>query len=130
MVKVSHQTKNEDSMSRYSKVIACTDTKRHTDRHTHKQYKNITFLHMQVVITVFTPNLRFLIAVYMDSYVITLGLWAKYDIDGHYSRFAAQILVNSQKKCHKQTVPIFIRMPINISVVFISELVGCMQLTR
>ena len=32
---------------------------------------------------------RGIIAVYIDSYVITLGLWAKYDIDGHYSRFAA-----------------------------------------
>ena len=26
MVKMSHLTKNEDSMSRHSKVIACTDT--------------------------------------------------------------------------------------------------------
>ena len=32
---------------------------------------------------------KVLIAVYIDSYVITLGLWAKYDIDGHYFRFAA-----------------------------------------
>ena len=76
------------------------------------------------------------IAVYIDSYVITLGLWAKYDIDGHYSRLAAQILANPcksanpQKKWCKQIVPIFIRMSINISAVFISELVGCMQLTR
>ena len=27
-------------------------------------------------------------------YLIPLGLWSKYDIDGHYSRFAARILVN------------------------------------
>ena len=30
--------------------------------------------------------------------------------------------MNPQKKCHKQIVPIFIRMSINISAVFISEL--------
>ena len=39
MVKVSHQTKNEDSMSRYSKLIACTD----------RQYENITFPHTRAV---------------------------------------------------------------------------------
>ena len=33
MVKMSHQTKNEDSMSGYSKVIACTDTHTQTDTH-------------------------------------------------------------------------------------------------
>ena len=32
MVKMYHHTKNENSMSRHSKVIAQTDT--HTDRHT------------------------------------------------------------------------------------------------
>ena len=67
-----------------------------------------------------------LIAVYIDSYVITLGLWAKYDIDGHYFRFAAQILVNPQKKFQNQIVPVFIPITINIS----SELVDCIQLTR
>ena len=36
-------------------------------------------------------------AVYIDSYVITLGLWAKYDIDGHYFRFTVQILANPWK---------------------------------
>ena len=66
-----------------------------------------------------------LIAVYVDSYVITLGLWAKYDIDGHYFRFTARILVNPQKKFQKQLVPVFICITINISSVFISELVGC-----
>ena len=64
------------------------------------------------------------IAVYIDSYVITLGLWAKYDIDGHYFRFVARILANPQKKFQKQIVPVFIRITINISFVFISELVG------
>ena len=38
-----------------------------------------------------------IIAVYIDSYVITLGLWAKYDIDGHYFRFMAQILKRGSK---------------------------------
>ena len=39
IVKMSYHTKNEVSMSRHSKVIACTGT--HTDRHTHthRQYK-------------------------------------------------------------------------------------------
>ena len=32
LVKMSHHTKNEVSMSRHSKVIVCTDTQ--TDRHT------------------------------------------------------------------------------------------------
>ena len=41
IVKMSHHTKNEVSMSRHSNVIACTD--RQTDRHTHTQYGNITF---------------------------------------------------------------------------------------
>ena len=47
--------------------------------------------------------------------MIILGLWAKYDIGGHYSRLVAriltnplQILVNLEKKCPKQIVPIFI----------------------
>ena len=61
MVKVSHQTKNEDSMSRYSKVIACTDTHTHrqTDRHTHThtQYEN-TFPHTRAVKTNITMSLR------------------------------------------------------------------------
>ena len=70
------------------------------------------------------------IAVYIDSYVITLGLWTKYDIDGHYFRFTVQILTNPQKKFQKQIVPVFTPITINISSVFISELVGCIQLTR
>ena len=41
IVKMSHHTKNKVSMSRHSKVIACTET--------HRQYENITFLHMRVV---------------------------------------------------------------------------------
>ena len=73
---------------------------------------------------------RVFIAVYMDSYVITLGLWAKYDIDGHYFRFTARILVNPQKKFQNQIVPVFIPITINISSVFVSELVDCIQLTR
>ena len=39
MVKIYHQTKNEVSVTRHSKVIAQTDT--HT--HTHTGYENITF---------------------------------------------------------------------------------------
>ena len=66
------------------------------------------------------------IAVYIDSYVITLGLWAKYDIDGHFQIHS----MNPQKKFQKQIVPVFIQITINISSVFISELVGCIQLTR
>ena len=62
--------------------------------------------------------------------MIILGLWAKYDIDGLYFRFSVQILVNPEKKCRIQLVPIFTHMSINISVVFISELVGCMLLIR
>ena len=46
MVKMSHHTKNEISMSRHSKVKAQTD--RRTD--THRHYKNITFSHTQAVI--------------------------------------------------------------------------------
>ena len=44
IVKMYHHTKNEDSMSTPSKVIAQTDTQtyRHTDTHTHRQYENIT----------------------------------------------------------------------------------------
>ena len=51
MVKMSHHTKNEVSMSRHLKVIAQTDrqTHRHTDRKTHRQYENITSLHMWAV---------------------------------------------------------------------------------
>ena len=44
MVKMYHHTKNEVSLSRHSKVIACTD------RQTHRQYENITFPHTQAVI--------------------------------------------------------------------------------
>ena len=42
MVKMYYHTKNGVSMSRHSKVIACTD--RQTDRHTHThtEYENIT----------------------------------------------------------------------------------------
>ena len=40
-----HHTKNEVSMLRHSKVIACTDTQ--TDTHT--QYENITFPHTRAV---------------------------------------------------------------------------------
>ena len=47
MVKMSYHTKNEVSMSRHSKVIACTDTQTDTDRH--RQYENITFLYMRAV---------------------------------------------------------------------------------
>ena len=36
-------------VSRYSKVVACTD--RHTDIQSHRQYLNATFLHMQAVKT-------------------------------------------------------------------------------
>ena len=39
-------------------------------------------------------NIQTLIAVCIYRYVITLGLWNKYDIDGHYSRFVAHILAN------------------------------------
>ena len=34
------------------------------------------------------------IAVCIHRHVITMGLSSKYDVDGHYSRFAAQILAN------------------------------------
>ena len=34
------------------------------------------------------------IAVCIYRYVITMGLRSKYDVDGHYSRFAARILAN------------------------------------
>ena len=47
MVKISYHTKNEISMSRHSKIIACTDT--HTE--THRQYENITFLRTRTVIS-------------------------------------------------------------------------------
>ena len=40
MVKMYYHTKNEVSMSRHSKVIA------QMDRQTHRQYENITFLHV------------------------------------------------------------------------------------
>ena len=62
MVKMSYHTKNEVSMSRHSKVIACpdthTDTHRHTQTqtHTHTQYENITFPFTWVVIKAFAIN--------------------------------------------------------------------------
>ena len=59
MVKMSYHTKNEVSMSRHSKVIACTDTHRHRHTHTHtdadthtdthREYENITFPHTRAV---------------------------------------------------------------------------------
>ena len=57
MVKMSHHTKNEFSMSRHSKVFACTDTQtdRHTDTQIHRQYENITFPHTRAVIIQFSP---------------------------------------------------------------------------
>ena len=47
MVKMYVHTKNEVSMSRGSKVIACTDrnTDRQTDRHTHRQTHTQTETH-------------------------------------------------------------------------------------
>ena len=41
-----------------------------------------------------TIMLTQLIAVCIYRYVITLGLWSKYDVHGHYFRFTVQILVN------------------------------------
>ena len=55
IVKMYHHTKNEDSKSRHSTVIAQTD--RHT--HTERQYENITFPHMWAVkIEKYTGNIR------------------------------------------------------------------------
>ena len=50
MVKMSYHTKNELSMSRHSKVIACTDT--HTQ--THRQHENTTFPHTRAVMNELT----------------------------------------------------------------------------
>ena len=51
MVKMYHYTKNEVSMLRHSRVIACTDkqTDRQIDTQTDRQYENITFPHRRVV---------------------------------------------------------------------------------
>ena len=91
-------------------------------------------------------------------------MWAKYDIDGHYSRFVHKANCANPRESSKEVPSIslqdneelvsfdvsalFTSIPvdqaldvinqliiqhqtdINISVVFISELVGCMQLTR
>ena len=47
-------------------------------------YKTFTFL----------VHFSNIIAVCIYRYVITLGLRSKYDVDGHYFRFAARILAN------------------------------------
>ena len=47
IVMIYHDTKNEVYMSRNSKVIARTDTQKDT----HRQYENITFLHTWAAIT-------------------------------------------------------------------------------
>ena len=58
---------------------------------------NSNFLHMCVILV---------IAVCIYHYVITLGLWKKYDIDGHYSRFATCILANPCDICHVAMLPV------------------------
>ena len=47
-------------------------------------------------------NVLFFIAVCIYRYVITFGLHGKYDVDGHYFRFAARILANphSTSRCY------------------------------
>ena len=40
---------------------------------------------------------RYLIAVCIYRHVITFELCVKYDVDGHYSRFAARILANPRQ---------------------------------
>ena len=50
MVKMYHYTKNEVFMSRHSKVIAQTDGQTHRQTQTYRQYENIIFLRMRVVI--------------------------------------------------------------------------------
>ena len=59
MVKMYHHTKNKVSMSRHSKVIACTDTQTHRQTHTHihihtqthRQNKTLPFRIRRVVIS-------------------------------------------------------------------------------
>ena len=70
MVKMYHHTKTEVSMSKHSKVIARTDTQAdiQTDRHTQRQYENITFPHTQAVITliqVYVVPLMYIICIVM-----------------------------------------------------------------
>ena len=54
MVKISHHTKNEVSVSRHSKDIT------QTDRQTHRQYENITFQQTRAVtiITLLNENVN------------------------------------------------------------------------
>ena len=49
MVKMYHYAKNQVSTSVHSKVIAHMDRHTQTHRQTDKKYKNIAFLHTQVV---------------------------------------------------------------------------------
>ena len=49
IVKMYHHTKNEVSMSRHSKVIACTDRQTHRQTQIRRQYESIIFPHMRVV---------------------------------------------------------------------------------
>ena len=53
MVKMYHHRRNEVSMSRYSKVNSPSG-----QRHTHRQYENITFPHTRAVITPPPPTTR------------------------------------------------------------------------
>ena len=57
-----------------------------------------------IILVCYMPQLYFvckhLIAVCTYHHVITLGLWNKYDTDGHYSRFTARILVNPCEILH------------------------------
>ena len=72
MVKISHHTKNEVSMSRHSKVIA------QTDRQTHRQYENI--INTRAVIILIFDNLdtdlKARSAACRDKRTVTVGITA------------------------------------------------------
>ena len=66
-----------------------------------------------------------------------MRLWERIRKDSHdfgrgFVRLWERIhkTLGNPQKCHKKIVPIFICMSMNISAVFIYELVGCIQLTR
>ena len=56
------------------------------------RYKGISMKGTTSTLIACHKPIRFLVAACINRYVITLGLWNKYDVDGHYFRFAAQIL--------------------------------------
>ena len=56
-------------------------------------FTNIHVINCQSILRLQCSRIN-VIAVCIYRYVITLGLWSKYDVVGHYSRFVVRILAN------------------------------------